>query len=202
MPVLLVVLAYALGTFPTAALVGQRRGVDPTTSGSGNPGATNMYRTAGRRAGVLVLVGDAGKGAIAAGLGWAVGGHTLGMACACAAVAGHVVPVTRRFHGGKGVATALGAIVLLEPLVSVGLTVVFLLVVATSRVVSAASIVAAALLPVGTALAGRPAVEVALAAALGVAIIARHAENIGRIRRGTERRLEGRRTSTGRHELP
>jgi acyl phosphate:glycerol-3-phosphate acyltransferase len=86
--------AYLLGTFPTARLATRRRGVDPTAAGSGNPGATNVYRTAGRRAGVLTLAGDVIKGAGAAALGWAIGGHGLGVACGVAAVVGHVAPLT------------------------------------------------------------------------------------------------------------
>jgi glycerol-3-phosphate acyltransferase PlsY len=100
--------SYLLGTFPSAWLATRRRGVDPTSAGSGNPGATNVYRTAGRGAGVLTLVGDVFKGAGAAALGWAVGGHGLGVACGVAAVVGHVAPLvpgpghTSRFHGRSG----------------------------------------------------------------------------------------------------
>src|SRR5690606_22544211 len=89
-----VVASYAAGTLPTAQLVGRHWGVDPTATGSRNPGATNVYRTAGRRAGALTLVGDLCKGAVAAGAGWALGGHGLGVACGVAAVVGHVLPVT------------------------------------------------------------------------------------------------------------
>ena len=69
---LAVVPAYLLGTFPTAILVGRREGRDPTIEGSGNPGASNALRTMGRRAAALVLVGDVGKGAVAAAAGWAM----------------------------------------------------------------------------------------------------------------------------------
>src|SRR5689334_17894800 len=104
--VVLVPLAYLAGMFPTARLVGGRTGHDPTHEGSGNPGASNVYRLAGRRAGAMVFLGDFAKGALAAGVGLAVGGRALGLACGAAAVAGHIAPVTRRFRGGKGVATA------------------------------------------------------------------------------------------------
>ena len=70
---LLVVPAYLLGTFPTAILVGRREGRDPTQEGSGNPGASNTFRTMGRRAGAIVLLGDVAKGALAAGMGLATG---------------------------------------------------------------------------------------------------------------------------------
>ena len=87
----------------------------PTREGSGNPGATNVLRVAGRRAGAIALVGDLLKGAVPAAVGWAVGGHGLGVACGVAAVVGHVLPATRRFRGGKGVATAAGMAVVLFP---------------------------------------------------------------------------------------
>ncbi|MET0880111.1 MAG: glycerol-3-phosphate acyltransferase, partial [Acidimicrobiales bacterium] len=108
-PLVVVVVAYLLGTFPTAALIGRVTSHDPTIEGSGNPGATNVLRTSGRWAGVAVLAVDVAKGALAAGLGLLVGDHTLGVVAGAAAVLGHVAPVGRRFRGGKGVATAAGA---------------------------------------------------------------------------------------------
>src|SRR5436305_11412567 len=111
---LIVVVGYALGTLPTAVLVGRRSGHDPTHEGSGNPGASNVYRTVGRRAAAVVLAGDLLKGAAAAGLGWALAGHTVGVATGAAAVVGHVVPPWRR--GGKGVATSAGMVLVLFPL--------------------------------------------------------------------------------------
>src|SRR5690606_21125041 len=86
---ILVVPAYLLGTFPTAILVGRRRGRDVTTEGSGNPGASNTLRTMGRRAAAAVLLGDLGKGAVAAGVGL-LAGRGIGVACGLAAVLGHV----------------------------------------------------------------------------------------------------------------
>lgn len=106
--VVAVVVAYGLGTLPTAILVAGRYGVDPTVAGSGNPGATNVLETAGAQAGALTLVGDVAKGLAAAGVGWVVDGRTLAVLCGAAAVLGHVAPVTRRFRGGKGVATGVG----------------------------------------------------------------------------------------------
>ena len=105
---LLVVPAYLLGTFPTAIVVGRRVGRDPTAEGSGNPGASNTFRTMGRRAGATVLVGDVAKGALAAALGLLSGNRAVGVAGGLAAVLGHVAPATRRFRGGKGVATGRG----------------------------------------------------------------------------------------------
>jgi glycerol-3-phosphate acyltransferase PlsY len=188
--VLLVLGAYSLGTLPTAAIVAGRVGHDPTTEGSGNPGATNVYRTAGRRAGALVLLGDLLKGALAAGAGWLVGDHLLGLACAAAAVAGHVLPATRGFRGGKGVATSAGATLVLLPAVGVVAALVWALVAKVSRRASVASLVAAVGIPFGAAATGAPGVEVALLAGMGAVVVVRHAENIGRLVRGEERRVE------------
>jgi glycerol-3-phosphate acyltransferase PlsY len=182
----LVVPAYLLGTFPTAILVGRRAGRDPTTEGSGNPGATNALRTMGRRAGVIVLLGDAGKGALAAGLGWALGGRAVGVACGLAAVLGHVYPVTRRLRGGKGVATAAGMGIVLLPGVALVMAGVFVVVVRRTGAASAGSIAIAVGFPVGAAVVGRPAGEVAAFALCGLLVVVRHRDNIRRLRRGHE----------------
>jgi len=181
--------AYLLGTFPTALLVTRRRGVDPTRAGSGNPGATNVARTSGRRAGAATLAGDVAKGAIAAGVGWAAGGHGLGLACGLAAVVGHVLPVTRGFRGGKGVATAAGMALVLYPAAMVVAGVAFAVAVGLSRTVSLGSIVAVLVLPVAAGLLGAPGLEVAALAGGAVLVAARHRDNVVRLVRGEERRL-------------
>jgi len=184
-----VVVGYLLGTFPTAALVGRRAGVDPTASGSGNPGATNVYRTTGRRAGAVVLAVDAAKGGLAAGLGWAVGGHTVGLLAGAAAVVGHIVPVTRGFKGGKGVATGAGMAVVLYPLLGLVLGAAFAITFTITRRVSIGSLTLAVLFPVGVALAGYGATEALVAAGVSVLVIARHHDNIRRLIRREEAAL-------------
>jgi glycerol-3-phosphate acyltransferase PlsY len=183
--------AYAAGTFPTAQLVGRRFGRDPTREGSGNPGATNVYRTAGRRAGALVALGDVAKGAVPTAIGYLVDGRPLATVAWVAAVAGHVVPVTRGGRGGKGVATAGGGAVVLHPLVTVALGIVFGVVVRLSRRASAGSVAIAVLLPVGVALVGRPAWEVIAAAALAALVLVRHRGNVQRLLAGTEQTYHG-----------
>jgi acyl phosphate:glycerol-3-phosphate acyltransferase len=191
--------SYLLGTFPSAWLATRRRGVDPTAAGSGNPGATNVYRTAGRGAGVLTLVGDVLKGAGAAALGWAVGGHGLGVACGVAAVVGHVAPLTpgpggrgsgrRVLRGGKGVATVAGMALVLFPLAALVSAAAFGVVTALSRTVSLGSIAAVAVLPAAAGALGAPGREVAALAGCAVIVIARHRANIGRLWRGEEPHL-------------
>jgi glycerol-3-phosphate acyltransferase PlsY len=187
--------AYFLGTFPSAWLATRRRGVDPTGAGSGNPGATNVYRTVGRRAGVLTLLGDVIKGAAAAALGWAIGGHGLGVACGVAAVVGHVAPLTPRgsglrvLRGGKGVATVAGMALVLFPLAALVSAAAFGAVTAISRTVSLGSIAAVAVLPAAAGALGAPGREVAALAGCAVIVIARHRGNIGRLWRGEEPHL-------------
>jgi acyl phosphate:glycerol-3-phosphate acyltransferase len=181
-----VIAGYALGTFPTAALIGRRTGHDPTTEGSLNPGATNVYRTSGRNAGVVVLLVDVAKGALAAGLGWALGGRDVALAAGAAAVVGHVLPVTRGFRGGKGVATAAGMSMVLYPLLSLVLLGVLLVVVAVTRRMSVGSLVLAVLLPMGVAAGGYGWAETLVVSGISVLVIARHRDNIRRLIRREE----------------
>jgi glycerol-3-phosphate acyltransferase PlsY len=182
--VLAVLVGYLLGRAPTGLLVGRAAGRDLTREGSGNPGATNAFRTVGRRAGALVLAVDVAKGAAAAGTGWAVGGHVLGLLCGVAAVVGHVAPLTRR--GGKGVATSVGVVLVLYPVHGLVVAVVWSIVVVVTRRPSVASLVVAAGVPVAVAATGAPGREVALLTALAVLVVVRHGPNIGRLWRGTE----------------
>jgi glycerol-3-phosphate acyltransferase PlsY len=186
---LLVVPAYLLGTFPTAVLVGRRAGRDVTREGSGNPGASNTFRTMGRRAGATVLAGDVAKGALAAGMGLATGNRAIGVACGLAAVLGHVAPATRGFHGGKGVATGAGMALVLLPVPTLVLAVVWVVAVRVVGAASAGSVAVAVGFPVAAWVTGRPPGEVVAFAACGVLVVARHRENLERLRRGDEHSL-------------
>jgi len=184
--VLSIVGAYLVGTFPTAILVGKRQGVDPTTQGSGNPGATNMYRVGGKRAGAIVLGGDLLKGVIPTLVGWAVDGRPLAFACWAAAVVGHIFPVFRRFRGGKGVATAGGGVLTLLPLVAGCCIAAFVAVLKIAKKSSVGSLVMATLVPILAAVFGRPGWEVGTAAGVSAVVVARHWSNLVRLIRGTE----------------
>ena len=140
----------------------------------------------GRRAGATVLVGDLGKGLLATGGGWALAGRPIGVACGLAAVLGHVFPATRRFRGGKGVATGAGMAVVLLPLPSIALAALWGVVVGATRVSALGSMAVAVALPVAGALVGRPAGEVAALAACSVLVLVRHRDNLARLRRGDE----------------
>jgi glycerol-3-phosphate acyltransferase PlsY len=185
---LLAIPAYLLGTFPSALLVARAGGHDVLAEGSGNPGASNVARLMGWKAGLLVLVADFGKGAIAAGVGLAVGGRVGAFALGIAAVLGHMFPVTRRFKGGKGVATAGGMLVVLYPVIVLILAVVWFLVARVLKLASVASLLCAVLFPVLVGIAGYGPAETVVIAALAVVVIARHAANLRRLLGGKELR--------------
>ena len=190
---LLVVPAYLLGTFPSAALVARAGGHDVLAEGSGNPGASNVARLMGWKAGAVVMVADFLKGTVAAGVGLAVGGRTGAYALGIAAVLGHVLPVTRRFKGGKGVATASGALVVLFPWIIVGLAVVWFVVARVLKRASIASLVCTVAFPLLAIVGGYDWVEIAVLTGLAVVIVGRHAANLRRLVRGEEPQLPTRR---------
>jgi glycerol-3-phosphate acyltransferase PlsY len=183
---LLAPVAYLLGTFPSAAIVARRRGVDVTAAGSGNPGASNTFRLLGWRAGALVFGLDALKGALAALAGVLIDGHRGLYVLGIAAILGHTLPVTRRFKGGRGVATGAGVLIVLFPLLTLGITALWFLLARITHKASLASVIAAVCFPIAVALADHPWSDVAPIAALGVLVIARHLSNLRRLVRGEE----------------
>ena len=178
---MLVLVGYAWGTFPGALLVGRYTGHDPTREGSNNPGASNVYRVAGRWPAAWVLLSDVGKGVIAAGLGLLAGGQLLGAACGAAAVIGHIAPLGRHRQGGKGVATFEGMLLVLAPVVGVVLLGIWGLVLAVAKRAGAASLAATAAAPAAVAIQGWPAPEVGVVIGVTVVVVARHHENIRRM---------------------
>ena len=180
----LVPLAWLLGTFPSAVLVARAHGRDITAEGSGNPGASNVSRLLGWKAGLLVLVLDFAKGAIAAGVGMAVAGRGAAFILGVAAVVGHTLPLYRK--GGKGVATAGGALVVLYPAIVVGLGIVWFVIARVLKKASLGSLVCSILFPLAVLGMGYDLWEAAAVAALAVLVIARHAGNIRRLVRRQE----------------
>jgi glycerol-3-phosphate acyltransferase PlsY len=187
MSALLVVAGYLLGSIPTGLLLARRAGIDPRRAGSGNIGATNVLRTAGRRLGFLTLAGDLAKGALPTWLALRLGaGETVTGLTGLAAVLGHLFPPWLRFHGGKGVATALGAILVLAPGSATLGVLAFGLVVGASGYVSLASLVACTVVA-GVMSAGR-AFAWPMGVLMAALIVARHAGNLRRLVAGTEPR--------------
>ncbi len=188
---LLAVPAYLLGTFPTAVLVARAGGHDVTAEGSGNPGASNVARIMGWKAGLLVMAGDLAKGAVASGVGLAVAGRGVAYVLGVLAVLGHTYPVTRRFKGGKGVATAGGMLAVLNPLISVVLAAVWFVAARVLKLASVGSMVVAILFPVGVAIMGRAGWEIGVTSAIALLVVIRHLPNLRRLLRGQELRTDG-----------
>ena len=187
-----IAVAYLIGSIPFSFLVARAFGVhDVRRVGSGNVGATNVLRNAGKAAGALALVLDLGKGAAASALAGklAPGDAVLPAAAAVAAVVGHMFPVWLRFEGGKGVATGLGAFAPLAPRAALAALLAFAVVAAGTRYVSLGSVAGGAALA-ALAFALRGPDPVAIAAAFTFALVVfRHRSNLRRILGGTERRM-------------
>jgi glycerol-3-phosphate acyltransferase PlsY len=198
-PALVLIAAYLLGSIPFGYLiVRSRTGADVRASGSGGTGATNVSRRAGKVAGVVTLLLDALKGALAVtlarwlltddfGINWWVA------VAAIVAVFGHCFPVWLGFRGGKGVATGVGVFLSLYPLAVACAAAIFIVVVALTRYVSLGSILSVAALPLFIWLLSvyvKPVADLApmmtAALATGALIILMHHANIGRLLRGTE----------------
>ena len=190
-PVLLLLpVAYLLGTFPSAALVAGAAGKDVTKEGSGNPGASNTFRILGWKAGLLVLFLDIGKGSLAAAAGSALDGHRGAFLLGVAAVIGHVLPVTRGLHGGRGVATAAGVLLVIFPLVLLILGVVWFAIARGLKKASIASIVCAFAFPVIVAARGGGALDISVTIGLALLVLATHFHNLVRLVRGEEHGIE------------
>lgn len=169
-------LGYLVGAVSPAALAARAKGVDLRAVGSGNPGAANAGRALGRRTGVVVAVLDVAKGALPAALLGAVD-HRLGLVAGVAAVLGHVTSPFLRGRGGKGVATAAGAILGSQPLWVVAVLVVWVVVLAASRWIALASVCAALTVLVVALLVDQ---DVGWAAVLAAIVVLRHQGNFAR----------------------
>lgn len=204
-PVLAILLGYLLGSLSFAVIISRIMGLsDPRTYGSKNPGATNVLRSGNRAAAALTLLLDAAKGWLAVmladWLGRPYGLQEGSMALTgLAAFVGHVYPVFFRFAGGKGVATALGVLLGISPLLGLATAATWLLVAWLFRYSSLAALIAALMAPayyvLGEGMAWYFNARVMLAlSAMSVLLLYRHAENIGRLARGTESRMGRKKT--------
>lgn len=209
LPAALVIVSYLIGSIPFSFLVVRFvSGADLRQQGSRNIGATNVARTAGKLPGVFALILDLAKGwgavmlarwivaqpgwPFAAGTGEALHSRELWIALAgLIAVLAHMFPFWLRFHGGKGVATATGVFLALDPIVIAAAAIVFLIVVIVSRTVSLASILSAASVPLFFRFLANdaPFWRIVISIAIALAVIMKHHTNIARLARGEERKM-------------
>jgi glycerol-3-phosphate acyltransferase PlsY len=190
--VILIALAYCMGAVPWGVILTRLFGhADVRKAGSGNIGAYNVYRVAGKRLGIMTLLGDLSKGAapVLIAMSWVgVSDWKAEVVCliALAAFAGHLFPVFLGFKGGKGVATAAGCLLIMSPLAFLICALVYVLVLCSSGYSSAGSLSAAALLTWAIWLATHSAPMTVCFLVMAVLVFIRHADNIKRLLKGTE----------------
>lgn len=171
--------SYLLGMLPSAIVVARAKGVDITSFGSGNPGASNVARAIGWKYGSIVFALDAAKGAIPTFL--LLGHRPSAYICGAVAIVGHIFPVTRGFKGGKGIATGGGVLLVLHPIIMVIAAVSWVVIMKVSKKASVASIAIVPLVIVLLIATVKPAWEVLAFVGLGVLIEIRHLSNIKRL---------------------
>jgi glycerol-3-phosphate acyltransferase PlsY len=199
--ILCIVTAYLLGSVPTGFLVAKAKGVDIRKLGSGNIGATNVFRYLGKPAGVFVMLADALKGWLAVVvftplIGSLLAPHAgplsrewMGILSGVAAILGHNFTCWLHFRGGKGIATSAGVLTALVPWSLLTILAVWIIVLAVSRYVSLASICASATLPFAAWSTGESLSMIGITTALTIMAIYKHKANIQRLMNGTESRF-------------
>ena len=192
---IIIITAYLLGNISTSYIVAKRlAGVDIRTQGSGNAGSTNVLRTLGKKAGALTFIGDVLKGLIAVliarfiAYGVNLDNTTCAYIAVVAVVLGHNYPVFLGFKGGKGVATSLGSMLGMNPLVALLCLGFFIIIVAITKYVSLGSILGIGLSPV-IMMINHNNKGVLVTLFLTISVVITHKENIKRLLNGTERKL-------------
>lgn len=189
--IFLAIVSYFIGSIPTGVILAKYFGnVDLRDVGSGNIGATNVTRAMGKKFGVFTLLGDILKGLLPTLFAlYMFDSQSLAALVGFSAFMGHIFSVFLEFKGGKGVATALGVLLVTSPLATgIGLL-AFAAVFAATRYVSASSLVAAVVIPIAAYWTGRPFPYMLLASLISVFVIYRHTDNIKRLMSGTEKRF-------------
>ena len=187
--IIALIASYFLGAIPFGLIAGKLRGIDVRAAGSGNIGATNVWRTLGPKYGAAVFALDVAKGFAAPTLARILvssNEHEVAAACAALAILGHTFSLWLRFRGGKGIATGFGAILGLVPVVAIGCLLAWLAALGLSRMISVASIVACVGAPLGLYLTHAPAAYAWVVAPLAVVAVLKHLPNVRRILNGTE----------------
>jgi acyl phosphate:glycerol-3-phosphate acyltransferase len=212
--ILVVLVAYLLGSIPTGFLLAKGRGIDIRKVGSGNIGATNVFRILGKPAGVLVLLADAAKGWLAVFVvaklvsGWfypdagSTASEWFRLCAGMAAILGHNYTCWLYFKGGKGIATSAGVLVALVPVPLLIILSIWIIVFAFTRYVSLASISASFSLPFAAWVVGESRTIVLVTAGLAALAIYKHKANIKRLINGTESRIAMKRPSASEAPKP
>ena len=190
-PLLAILAAYLLGSVPFAMISSRLFGLaDPRSYGSGNPGATNVLRSGNKKAALVTLIGDALKGWAAVFIAQKMGfsDNAIGLV-ALAVFFGHLFPVFLKFKGGKGVATAAGVLLALDPLLGLAVLGTWLFVALAFRYSSLAAVLAAALAPVYQVLMHGGNGQTLVVGVLALALIGKHWQNLQRLLGGQEAKI-------------
>lgn len=193
--IIILIIAYLLGNISTSYIIAKRlAGVDIRTQGSGNAGSTNVLRTFGKKAGAMTFVGDLLKGIIAVFIGYLISKFAnvdmviAGYIAVFGVVCGHNWPAFLGFRGGKGVATSLGAMIAVNPIIAISCFLLFLIIVKITKYVSLGSVLGIAASPIIMIfLKNKNGVIITLF--LTISVIYTHRENIKRLINGTERKI-------------
>lgn len=193
--IIIIIIAYLLGNISTSYIVAKRlTGVDIRTQGSGNAGSTNVLRTLGKKAGAMTFLGDVLKGIMAVVIAQIIAKLagidvvTAGYVAVVGVVSGHNWPAFLGFRGGKGVATSLGAMIAVNPIIALICFGIFLLIAATTKYVSLASILGISTSPIIMIfIQNKKGILVTLF--LAISVIYTHRENLKRLIKGTERKI-------------
>ena len=188
---LALIAAYLLGSVPFAMISSKVFGLaDPRTYGSGNPGATNVLRSGNKKAALFTLLGDALKGWLAVFLAQQIGFSDLAVGLVALAVfAGHLFPVFLKFKGGKGVATAAGVLLALDPLLGLAVLGTWIFVAFAFRYSSLAAVLAATLAPVFQVMMHGANGQTLIVGVLSLALIGKHWQNLQRLMAGQESKI-------------
>lgn len=186
-----VIVAYLIGSIPVGLLLSKIQGKDPRNIGSGNIGATNVMRTAGKTAGIVTLLGDVAKGFLPVMIANYYSNSSFFVSfIGFSAFIGHLYPVYLRFKGGKGVATALGVYLAISPLAILIDILIFTSVLFKWRYVSLGSLVGTFMMPVILIILGKPYMYIILSILIGIFIFIKHRDNIRRLAKGEENKFK------------
>lgn len=187
---LIIALSYLIGNISFSFLIVKKvKNIDIRNVGSGNAGTTNVLRSLGKKYGIMVFVGDFLKGMLASGIGFLYGGYEFGFLCALAVVLGHIYPVFMSFRGGKGVATGIGSVMLLEPVLSLISLAVALLLAAKTGYMSLGSLAGVLLFPISMLIAGKSKLAFVISLLIISLIVWKHRSNIKKLLNGTENKM-------------
>ncbi|WP_372994684.1 glycerol-3-phosphate 1-O-acyltransferase PlsY [Lutispora sp.] len=188
--IIISIIAYFLGNISASYIIAKyTKGIDIRKYGSGNAGATNVFRTLGPKAGLLAFLGDALKGAIAVILGYITGGEDGQIAAGIFVVMGHNWPILLGFKGGKGIATTIGAMIAINPYIVAAIVPIGIVIIIITKYVSLASVMGMTLFPILMLITKQPAKLVLFSFLLSAMAIYRHRTNIVKLLKGTESKL-------------